>query len=149
MATKRACSPLPTGLYPKLFIAGHGRRPAFWFRRPCACHSEERFGDEESRSTTPVVRGAGSRQSSRRSFHCAFIDSISAIFFDRLHPLICFSRAMAARTSLVASKYTKGDVRARRDSNPMPARDSSSQKTLLGMTISCSAHQYLGDAQHP
>ena len=44
-----------------------------------------------------------SYQPSLRSFQSGFIDSIRATFFSRRKPLICFSRAMAALTSVVVS----------------------------------------------
>jgi len=47
-----------------------------------------------------------SSQSSDRSRQPGLVDSINATFFLRTHPLICFSRAIADRTSLDDSKYT-------------------------------------------
>jgi hypothetical protein len=45
-------------------------------------------------------------QSTLKSRHPGFTESISAIFFVLNHPLICFSLAIAAPTSWLTSKYT-------------------------------------------
>ncbi len=46
-----------------------------------------------------------------KSAHFGFDVSMSATFLSRRHPLICFSRAIAARTSEVVSKYTRRSIR--------------------------------------
>jgi hypothetical protein len=60
-----------------------------------ARHSEAWFLAEES---------AFPNQSSLRSDHVGFIDSMSEIFFDRRQPLISFSRWMASRKNPQVSK---------------------------------------------
>jgi hypothetical protein len=47
---------------------------------------------------------SGATRPGYRSTHCGFRDSISAAFFSRTQPLICFSRAIAASTWCVCSK---------------------------------------------
>jgi hypothetical protein len=60
---------------------------------------------------SPARSGGSSRilhytQSAARSRHSGFAAPINHSFFFRDHFLICFSRAMAARMSLVVSKHT-------------------------------------------
>src|SRR5208282_3948534 len=47
------------------------------------------------------------RKSSAKSLHVGLVESIKAIFFARSQPLICFSRAIAARMSPNFSQYTR------------------------------------------
>src|SRR5436190_23232043 len=83
-----------------VFIFGSKRLPCHYRRlKPLPCHSEaegRRISDFPARN-----------QSTLRSRQRGFADSISAIFFWRVQPLICFSREIAARTLGVASKKTR------------------------------------------
>src|SRR5262250_2716215 len=55
-----------------------------------------------------IFNGAiGVPQSSARSCQVGFIDLIKTTFFARDHPFICFSLAIASRTHLNDSSYTR------------------------------------------
>lgn len=66
-------------------------------------HPESVATDEGSQGWGFVPFSAG-YQSALRSFHFGLMDSIRFSFFVRSQPLMCFSRAMAARTSAKISK---------------------------------------------
>ena len=85
----------PPRVGPPLLMRPGGRLSGRFVCIGCLnCHSER---SEES-------GGGEVNHPSLRSRHSGFIDSIRAILFDLRHALICFSRAMAARMSSVASK---------------------------------------------
>ena len=73
------------------------------------CHCEERSDVAIRFLRTPRFAqndqgwGYYSRIDSYKSIHWGFICSISAFFLTRVHPFICFSRAIADRTSDAAS----------------------------------------------
>src|SRR6266700_5816407 len=61
----------------------------------------------EAKDLVLIGQGHPPCHASLTSRHSGLMDSIKAIFFARTKPLICFSRARAAYTSDVSSKYTK------------------------------------------
>src|SRR6266567_5124282 len=61
----------------------------------------------EAKDLVLISQGHPPCQSSLTTRQAGWVDAIKAIFFARNQPLICFSRARAACTSDVSSKYTK------------------------------------------
>ena len=88
-----------------------------------ACHSEERFGDEESPSTTTVARGGGSRHPSLRSFHCAFAECEASTALKRSARVrFLVARMLLGMTYCVQQAKTWDMLGFQRGGKPAPHR---------------------------